>query len=234
MRIIPAKDYDEMSRKAARIVSAQILFKPDCVLGLATGSTPLGLYSRLIEEHKNGDLDFTGVRTVNLDEYKGIPPESPQSYSYYMRENFFRHININPENTFIPNGLADDAAKECAIFEATIGALGIDLQVLGLGENGHIGFNEPGESFVADTHLAELTKETMVVNGRFFRSLEDVPSHAYTMGIGSIMRAKKILLIASGPKKADAVRAALYGPVTPTLPASVLQLHRDVTVIFNG
>jgi len=234
MEIFTATDYAGMSRQAARLVSAQLLLKPDCVLGLATGSTPLGLYSRLIEEYKNGDLDFTEVRTVNLDEYKGLAPGNPQSYGYYMRENLFRHINIKPENTFIPNGLATDAAGECARYDALLDSLGIDLQILGLGENGHIGFNEPGEVFMPSTHLVGLTKSTLAANARYFASLDDVPVYAYTMGIGSILRAKRILLIASGPKKAAALRAALYGPVTPALPASALQLHGYVTVIADA
>lgn len=234
IRIYRVDSYDEMSRRAANIVSAQVIMKPDCVLGLATGSTPQGLYRLLAERCRAGDLDFAEVCTVNLDEYQGLSPEDGQSYRRYMRENLFEHVNLRPENTHLPDGLAADAAAECARYNAVIAGLGgIDLQLLGVGNNGHIGFNEPGAAFENETHLVALTESTVQANARFFKSPDEVPKHAYTMGIGSIMRARRILLVASGADKADALYRALHGPITPVLPASVLQLHGDVAVVAD-
>lgn len=234
MRIYKAKDYEEMSRKAAGIVSAQIIMKPDCVLGLATGSTPVGLYKQLIEWYRNGDLDFSGVRTVNLDEYKGISRENEQSYYYFMHQNLFDHVNIPAGNTHLPDGMEPDSEKECRRYEELIQSMGsVDLQLLGIGHNGHIGFNEPADAFDKLVHCVNLTQSTIEANKRFFASVEEVPRQAYTMGIQTIMRSKKILIIANGEGKADIVRDAFFGPITPMVPASVLQLHNDVTLVAD-
>lgn len=234
MRIYKAKDYEEMSRKAAGIVSAQIIMKPDCVLGLATGSTPVGLYKQLIEWYRNGDLDFSGVRTVNLDEYKGISRENEQSYYYFMHQNLFDHVNIPAGNTHLPDGMELDSEKECRRYEELIQSMGsVDLQLLGIGHNGHIGFNEPADAFDKLVHCVNLTQSTIEANKRFFASAEEVPRQAYTMGIQTIMRSKKILIIANGEGKADIVRDAFFGPITPMVPASVLQLHNDVTLVAD-
>lgn len=234
MRIYKAKDYEEMSRKAAGIVSAQIIMKPDCVLGLATGSTPVGLYKQLIEWYRNGDLDFSGVRTVNLDEYKGISRENDQSYYYFMHQNLFDHVNIPAGNTHLPDGMEPDSEKECRRYEELIQSMGsVDLQLLGIGHNGHIGFNEPADAFDKLVHCVNLTQSTIEANKRFFASAEEVPRQAYTMGIQTIMRSKKILIIANGEGKADVVRDAFFGPITPMVPASVLQLHNDVTLVAD-
>lgn len=234
MRIYKAKDYEKMSRKAAGIVSAQIIMKPDCVLGLATGSTPVGLYKQLIEWYRNGDLDFSGVRTVNLDEYKGISRENDQSYYYFMHQNLFDHVNIPAGNTHLPDGMEPDSEKECRRYEELIQSMGsVDLQLLGIGHNGHIGFNEPADAFDKLVHCVNLTQSTIEANKRFFASAEEVPRQAYTMGIQTIMRSKKILIIANGEGKADIVRDAFFGPITPMVPASVLQLHNDVTLVAD-
>ena len=232
MKIIKAKDYNDMSRKAANIISAQVIMKPDCVLGLATGSTPVGTYKQLIEWYEKGDLDFGDVTTVNLDEYKGLPRENDQSYFYFMNHNLFDYVNINPERTHLPNGMNLNAEEECARYEEVIRSTGgVDLQLLGLGHNGHIGFNEPDSAFAQTTHCVDLTESTIEANKRFFASADDVPRQAYTMGIGTIMRAKKILLIVNGEAKADIVAKAFFGPVTPEVPASILQLHNDVVIV---
>lgn len=234
MKLYRAKDYKEMSRKAANIISSLVILKPDCVLGLATGSTPIGTYERLVEGYKNGDLDFSQVRSANLDEYKGLPRDNDQSYYYFMYNNLFKHVNIDLENTNIPNGMEPDAEKECLRYEAVLDRLnGVDLQLLGLGHNGHIGFNEPAEDFAKITHCVDLTASTIEANKRFFEKEDDVPRQAYTMGIGTIMKAKKILLIVSGEDKADILYRSLCGPVTPHVPASILQLHNDVTVVAD-
>ena len=234
MRIYKAKDYEEMSRKAAGIVSAQIIMKPECVLGLATGSTPVGLYKQLSEWYRNGDLDFSGVRTVNLDEYKGISRENDQSYYYFMHQNLFDHVNIPAGNTHLPDGMEPDSEKECRRYEELIQSMGsVDLQLLGIGHNGHIGFNEPADAFDKLVHCVNLTQSTIEANKRFFASAEEVPRQAYTMGIQTIMRSKKILIIANGEGKADIVRDAFFGPITPMVPASVLQLHNDVTLVAD-
>lgn len=234
MRIYKATDYQEMSRKAANIISAQIIMKPDCVLGLATGSTPLGIYRQLIDWYQKGDLDFSNVNTVNLDEYKDLAADNMQSYHAFMKKNLFEHINIKMEKTYLPNGLAEDCENECTRFNDIIEQLGgIDLQLLGLGHNGHIGFNEPGESFEKGTHCVALTQCTIDANQRLFGEGEIVPNYAYTMGIKTIMLAKKILLVVSGEEKADILLKALTGPVTPTIPASILQMHPDLTVVAD-
>ena len=232
MKIYKAKDYKDMSRKAANIISAQVIMKPNCVLGLATGSTPIGTYDQLVEWYNKGDLDFSEVTTVNLDEYKGLPRTNDQSYYYFMHQHLFDRVNIDPERTNVPNGMEPDAEKECGRYEELIRSLGgVDLQLLGLGHNGHIGFNEPGEAFENETHCVDLTESTIEANKRFFASADDVPKQAYTMGIKTIMQAKKILIVVNGENKADIVERAFFGPVTPEVPASILQLHNDVTLV---
>ena len=232
MRIYREKDYNAMSRRAAAVIAAQVVSKPDCVLGLATGSTPIGAYKQLIEWHKQGDLSFSEVRSVNLDEYFGLAPTHDQSYRYFMQTNLFDHVDIVPENTNVPNGLAQDAAAECARYEQVVAGLGYaDLQLLAMGRNGHIGFNEPCDEFPVATHLVDLTQSTIDANARFFASANDVPRQALTMGVGTIMRARSILVMVSGADKAEAVRKTVMGPVTPEVPASILQLHPNVTLI---
>lgn len=232
MKIYKAKDYKDMSRKAANIISAQVIMKPNCVLGLATGSTPIGTYDQLVEWYNKGDLDFSEVTTVNLDEYKGLPRTNDRSYYYFMHQHLFDRVNIDPERTNVPNGMEPDAEKECGRYEELIRSLGgVDLQLLGLGHNGHIGFNEPGEAFEKETHCVDLTESTIEANKRFFASADDVPKQAYTMGIKTIMQAKKILIVVNGENKADIVERAFFGPVTPEVPASILQLHNDVTLV---
>ena len=234
MIIYRAKDYKDMSRKAANIISAQVIMKPNCTLGLATGSTPLGIYDQLTEWYKKGDLDFSTVHSVNLDEYRGLPKENDQSYYYFMHKNLFDRVNIRSENTNVPNGMEPDAEKECRRYEKLIADLGgIDLQLLGLGHNGHIGFNEPGEAFEKETHCVDLQERTIEANKRFFESADEVPRQAYTMGIKTIMQAKKILVAVSGEDKAEIVKKAFFGPVTPAVPASILQMHNDVTVVAD-
>lgn len=234
MKIYKAKDYKDMSRKAANIISAQVIMKPNCVLGLATGSTPIGTYDQLVEWYNKGDLDFSEVTTVNLDEYKGLPRTNDQSYYYFMHQHLFDRVNIDPERTNVPNGMEPDAEKECGRYEELIRSLGgVDLQLLGLGHNGHIGFNEPGEAFEKETHCVDLTESTIEANKRFFASADDVPKQAYTMGIKTIMQAKKILIVVNGENKADIVERAFFGPVTPEVPASILQLHNDVTLVVD-
>lgn len=234
MKIVKAKNYDDMSKKAAEIMAAQVTEKPNCVLGLATGSTPEGLYANLIEKYNRGELDFSKVKTVNLDEYKGLPRTHDQSYYYFMNSKLFDHINIDKSNTNVPDGTKEDGDAECARYEELINEIGgIDMQLLGIGGNGHIGFNEPGESFIKNTHCVSLTDETIEANSRFFASKDEVPRQAYTMGIGSIMQAEKILLVASGKSKAKAVFDTVYGPITPKVPASILQLHKDVTIVAD-
>ncbi|MFQ9115291.1 glucosamine-6-phosphate deaminase [uncultured Eubacterium sp.] len=232
MKIYMGEDYKGMSRKAANIISAQIILKPDCVLGLATGSTPIGTYDQLVNWYEKGDLDFSKVVTINLDEYKGLSGDNDQSYRYFMNKHLFDRINIYKENTYVPNGLEADSKKACQEYNDIITKCGgIDMQLLGLGHNGHIGFNEPGGAFEKETHCVNLTKSTIEANKRFFEKEEDVPRQAYTMGIKSIMQAKKILVVVSGEDKADIVKEAFTGPVTPEVPASVLQLHNDVTLV---
>ena len=234
MRIIKVKSYEQMSRQAANIISAQVIIKPDSVLGLATGSTPIGAYDQLGKWYKKGDLDFSKVTTVNLDEYVGMSGDNPQSYRYFMEKNFFEKINIKKENTFVPNGTAKDLVAECTNYDARIKNLGgIDLQLLGIGNDGHIGFNEPSDCFEKSTHVVTLHESTIAANSRFFDSIDDVPKKALTMGMVSIMQAKKILLIANGKQKEEILNKALYGPITPQIPASILQLHPDITIIYS-
>ena len=235
MKIYEAKDYREMSRKTANILSAQIILKPDCVLGLATGSTPIGTYDQLVEWYNKGDLDFAEVKTVNLDEYRGLSRDNDQSYYYFMHSHLFDRVNIKQENTNVPDGMAEDPVAECARYEELIQSVGgVDIQLLGIGHNGHIGFNEPGVSFAKETHCVDLTERTIEANKRFFPSVDDVPKQAISMGIKTIMRAKKILLIASGEDKAEIVAKAFFGPVVPEVPASILQMHDDVVVVADS
>ena len=234
MKIISAKDYGAMSRAAANLISAQVILKPDCVLGLATGSSPVGTYQQLIQWHKKGDLDFSRVRTVNLDEYVGLTPDHDQSYAYFMRANLFDHVNIDPANTNIPDGRNPDGQGECRRYDQVIQSLGgVDLQLLGLGLNGHIGFNEPDAAFPCGTHLVTLTDSTRQANKRFFASLDDVPTHAFTMGIRDIMQARRVVMVASGENKAEAIKAAFFGPVTPSVPASILQFHKNFYLVAD-
>jgi len=234
LRIYQEADYEAMSRRAAHFISAEVIRKPNCVLGLATGSTPVGAYKELIARNQRGDFSFREVRTVNLDEYKGLAPTHDQSYRYFMQDNLFDHINICPENTFVPNGVAADLAKECEEYDARVEAYGgIDLQLLGIGLDGHIGFNEPDSVFTKPTHVIDLHPSTIEANARFFNSADEVPKQALTMGMGNIMQAKKIVLVANGAAKKAVVEQAFSGPITPELPASILQLHPDVTVIFS-
>ncbi len=232
IKFVCAKDYDEMSRRAANVISAQLIEKADSVLGLATGSTPIGLYSVLAERCAKGDLDFSKVTTVNLDEYRGLPHDNDQSYYYFMNANLFSKINIDKNNTYVPDGTIADADEACAKYEEIIAATGgVDLQLLGIGHNGHIGFNEPADVFPKMTNCVDLTESTIQANARFFASIDDVPTQAYTMGIGTIMNAKKILLVANGAGKAQILKDSFFGDITPQVPASVLQLHPDVTVV---
>ncbi len=232
MKIYKTKDYDAMSLKAASIIASQVVLKPDCVLGLATGSTPIGLYKELISRCESGELDFSAVKTVNLDEYVGLPGDHDQSYRYFMNTNLFDHINIDKANTNVPNGLAEDADAEGKRYDELMEAMGqIDIQLLGMGHNGHIGFNEPDDYFPMGTHAVDLQESTINANARFFETIDDVPRKAITMGIGSIMKAKSVLVVVSGEGKADIVAKAFAGPVTPMVPASILQMHPDVILV---
>ena len=232
MRIYECADYAAMSHRAATLISAQVLLKPSCVLGLATGSTPVGLYKQLIDWCRKGDLSFAETLTVNLDEYLGLSPTHEQSYRYFMQQNLFDHIDIKPENTHVLNGLAADPDAECAAYDQLIRELGgIDLQLLGMGHNGHIAFNEPGDNFGLGTHVVSLSERTIDANQRFFKSRDEVPRQALSMGIKTIMNARRILIVVSGEDKADAVCRAFTGPVTNEVPASVLQLHPDVILV---
>lgn len=232
MRIIQVSDYNEMSRKAANIISAEVILNPKAVLGLATGSTPIGIYSQLIEWYKKGDIDFSQVTTVNLDEYCGLDANNEQSYRYFMNNNFFNHINIDKHNTHVPDGMAKDHDKECLRYDSIIEDLsGIDLQLLGIGHNGHIGFNEPNQAFNKTTHCVKLHPATIEANSRFFSSYDEIPRYAITLGMKSIMQAKKILLVIGSTDKKDILEKALYGPITPEVPASILQLHPNLDVV---
>ena len=234
MRIVRTADYDDMSRKAANVISAQVILKPTSVLGLATGSTPIGIYKQLAAWNAKGDCDFSRVSTYNLDEYRGLTHDDPQSYHYFMRENFFDHINIDLANTHVPDGSNPDAEAACAEYDRIVHDAGYpDLQLLGIGHNGHIGFNEPDDHFSKGTHCVDLTESTIQANSRLFDSIDDVPRQAYTMGVQTIMYARSILVVASGEDKADAVWAMCLGPVTPQVPASILQLHTNCTVIAD-
>ena len=234
MRIISAKDYESMSRQAANIIAAQVTLKPDCVLGLATGGTPVGTYKELIAKYNAGELDFSRVKSVNLDEYVGLDVSSDQSYVYFMRDNLFNHVNIDLANTNVPCGVSADPDAESQRYDELIRSYGgIDLQLLGLGPNGHIGFNEPDDHFPVGTHKVSLTEATIQANKRFFEKEEDVPRFAITMGIGAIMQAKRVLMVVNGKGKAEIVKKAFFGPVTPEVPASILQLHPDFTLVAD-
>lgn len=233
MQFIKVENYEQLSEKAARIIADVVINKPDCVLGLATGSSPIGTYKKLIEWNKEGKVDFSKAMSINLDEYEGLDGEHDQSYRYFMNNNLFNFINIDKEKTFVPNGKAADIDAECKAYDQRINEVGIDIQLLGIGLDGHIGFNEPDEFFTKETHKVLLDESTIVANARFFESVDDVPKTAITMGMGGIMSAKKVLLIANGQNKKDIIEKAFFGPITPKVPASILQLHNDVTVIFS-
>jgi glucosamine-6-phosphate deaminase len=235
LRIIITKDYNELSKTTASLLAKEIRTKPRAVIGLATGSTPLGTYQELVRLHKEEGLDFSGIRTFNLDEYFRLPPEHPESYHAFMAKNLFNHVNVKPENVSIPDGMAPDVQKFCSDYELRIKeAGGIDIQLLGIGRDGHIGFNEPGSSLGSRTRLKTLTEETVRDNTRFFGGEENVPRLAITMGVGTILDARKLLMLASGAEKADAVKQAIEGPVSSQVTASVLQLHPNVTVVVDG
>lgn len=234
MNLMITKNYEELSKVAANEMAKIIKKKPNAVLGLATGGSPIGMYKELIRMNKDGEIDFSEITTVNLDEYIGLSGDHDQSYRYFMNENLFKHININKERTFVPNGLAQNVEEECRNYDAKIQEFGgIDVQLLGVGNNGHIAFNEPDINLVAGTHLTGLTEATIEANARFFDSKEDVPTTALTMGLGEIMKSKKIIVIASGEGKAEVVKAMLSGKISTNMPASMLQMHRDVTVIID-
>jgi glucosamine-6-phosphate deaminase len=234
MKVIVVKDYEEMSEQGAEIMKEVIKNNPSCVLGLATGDTPIGMYNRLAEAYEKGELDFSKVRSVNLDEYYPISPDNDQSYRYFMNKNLFDRVNIDKANTNVPDGMAENVEKSCAEYEAKIDAFGgIDIQVLGIGRNGHIGFNEPDSELIPTTHLTKLTDNTIEANSRFFASENDVPKHAITMGIASVFKARKIIVVASGASKAEAIRATVCGNLSTNCPASLLRLHNDVTIICD-
>ncbi|MBI6020650.1 glucosamine-6-phosphate deaminase [Clostridium perfringens] len=234
MRLIVTKNYEEMSKVAAKEMAEDIKRNPEIVLGLATGGTPVGMYKELIRMYNEGELDFSKVTSINLDEYVGLAGDHDQSYRYFMNTNLFDHINIDKNNTFVPNGLAENVEEECMAYDSRIQDMGgIDLQLLGLGANGHIGFNEPGEALSVGTHLTDLKESTIEANARFFDSIDDVPRKAITMGLGGIMKAKKIMVIASGEGKAEVVKAMMSGKITTEIPATMLQMHRDVILIVD-
>lgn len=234
MKFISVKTYEELSARAADIIAAQIILKNNCVLGLATGSSPVGTYKKLIEKVQNGEISFKDVTSVNLDEYAGLDGTHDQSYRYFMNDNLFNHVDIDKAKTYVPNGCAVDLVKEGEEYDALIKSLGgIDLQLLGIGLDGHIGFNEPEAVFTAATHPVVLDPSTIEANARFFASKDDVPTSAITMGMMSIMQARKILLVANGAKKLEVIKKAMEGPVDPMMPASILQLHPDVTIIYS-
>lgn len=234
MKVIETKNYQETSAIAAKIVADQMKEKKNSVLGLATGSSPEGMYEELIKMNQEGEIDFSEITSINLDEYFGLAPENDQSYRYFMNNHLFDHVNIRKECTYVPDGMTQDPEKECAEYDRRIEEFGgIDLQVLGMGLNGHIGFNEPGEAFPVGTHLVTLEDSTIEANSRFFTSKEEVPTQALSMGLKGIMTAKKIVLIVHGKAKQETLMKAINGPVTPWLPASILQLHPDVTVVCS-
>jgi glucosamine-6-phosphate deaminase len=234
MNFITVKSYEELSARASMIICGQVAIKPNCVLGLATGSSPLGTYAKIAEKNKAGEVDFSNVKSINLDEYVGLDGEHDQSYRYFMNNNLFKKINIDLNNTYVPNGCASDVDAECKAYDELIERLGgIDLQLLGIGYDGHIGFNEPDTYFEKATHKVTLDESTIEANSRFFATRDDVPKTAITMGMGGIMSAKKVLLIANGKGKKDILEKAFFGPITPAVPASILQLHPDLTVIYS-
>lgn len=233
MKIIVTKNYEELSQKAFEVMKEVVANKPDAVLGLATGSTPLGLYAKMAEDHKTNKTSYKNIKTVNLDEYVGLGASSDQSYVYFMKENLFRHLDIDPANTNIENGLATDAEAECDRYNQLLETLVPDLQLLGLGSNGHIAFNEPGTSFDSVTHVVQLAESTIKDNSRLFADISEVPTSAFTMGLKNIMAAKKILVLANGANKAKAVAAMAYGDVTENVPASILQKHPNCILIVD-
>ncbi len=234
MRVIRTADYEEMSERAANIIAAQLILDPRSVLGLATGTTPIGTYQRLIKMYESGLIDFSQVSTYNLDEYRGLTHDDPQSYHFFMADNLFNHVNIDLANTHVPDGSNPDADAACKGYDDIVEAAGYtDLQLLGIGNNGHIGFNEPAGDFPVGTHCVDLTESTIQANSRLFEKEEDVPRQAYTMGVGTILKSRRVLILASGEAKADAVRAMIYGPVVPECPASALQLHTDCIVVAD-
>lgn len=234
MELMVVKNYEEMSKKAASIILSQVVIKPNSVLGLATGDTPLGMYKELIKKYKENEVDFSKVKTFNLDEYYGLERDNIQSYYFYMINNFFKFINIDSNNIHIPNGTSNDIEEDCLNYERKIKeAGGIDVQVLGIGVNGHIGFNEPNVTFEAQTHLVDLDEKTIKSNARFFNSIDEVPKKAISMGIKTILQSKKIILLASGESKAEAVYNTVKGKISPEIPSSILQLHQNVTIILD-
>lgn len=234
MKVIVTKNYDELSKVAAKEMANVVKNNPKAILGLATGGSPIGMYKELIRMNKDGEIDFSKVTTVNLDEYVGLSGDHPQSYRYFMNDNLFNHINIDKNNTYVPNGLAENIEEECNNYDEKIAKLGgTDVQLLGIGNNGHIAFNEPDEDLVAGTHLTGLTQDTIEANARFFDSIDEVPKTAITMGLGGIMKSKKIIVIASGESKAEAVKAMVKGKINTNMPASMLQMHRDVVLIVD-
>lgn len=234
MRLLKCENYTELSLKAAQIVAGQITLNPQSVLGLATGSTPVGMYNELVKMYNEKRVDFSDIRTFNLDEYYPISADNPQSYHYFMEENLFSKINIKKENTHILDGKCSDTFAECDNFEKLIAQNGgIDLQILGIGQNGHIGFNEPAENLNLLTHLTTLTESTVRANSRFFDDISDVPTKALTMGIGTILKARKIIILANGNGKKEAVKALLTDSITTDVPASMLKVHSDVTLICD-
>ena len=234
MKIYKVKNYDELSRKAANIIAAQITLKPDSVLGLATGSSPVGLYKNLVSMYEKGDLDFSQITTVNLDEYKGLDGTNDQSYRYFMNENLLTKVNVPMERTFVPDGTIEDATAACAAYDEILNSVGtVDIQLLGLGHDGHLGFNEPDDHFEDRTHCVQLTETTIQANKRFFEKEEDVPRQAYTMGIGGIMRAKMLLVVVSGEDKADILNKVLTAPVSPQIPGTILRFHPNVILVAD-
>lgn len=234
MKIVRARDYDDMSRKVANLIAAQVILKPTTILGLATGTTPIGTYQQLIKAYENGDLDFSQVRTYNLDEYRGLTHDDPQSYHFFMNDQLFNHINIDPVNVHVPDGSNPDADVACSEYDRMVEEAGYcDLQLLGIGRNGHIGFNEPDEVFSKGTHCVDLTQSTIEANARLFEREEDVPRQAYTMGTQTIMNARMVVVAANGENKAQAVHDMCFGPITPQCPASILQLHPNVVVVAD-
>jgi len=235
MRIIPTDHRSEMGREGARLFAEQIRSKPDSVLGLATGETPRELYAILIEYFNKGELDFSNISTFNLDEYVGLPADHNQSYNYYMHDALFNHVNLQSDRCHVLDGTAPDLAAECRAYDQLIQEYGgIDMQLLGIGVNGHIAFNEPADQFIQWTHEAQLTPSTIAVNSQYFDTPEEMPTSALTMGVNSIFQADKIVLIASGFSKAEILEQALFGPVTPEVPASILQMHKDVTLVADA
>ncbi len=234
MKFFKVETYEQLSSQGASIIAEEIQNKKNAVLGLATGSSPEGIYRELVKMYESGELDFSEVKSVNLDEYIGLDGTNDQSYRYFMQDKFFNHVNIKPENTHVPNGCAADLEKECEAYDKLIADLGgTDIQLLGIGLDGHIGFNEPADYFEKSTHIVDLHESTIKANARFFENEDMVPKQAVTMGMLSIMRARKILLIASGPAKWEILDKAVNGPITPEVPASILQLHPDFTVIYS-